>query len=119
MKKDTFKQRAVRHGEIMLIPVDALPDGLATVESGNRVIVGHSESGHHHVAVAEANDLTLLRPAGADSTDLYLEVKSAARIEHLKPYDRHETKPIQPGYYFVNTKEQYNYFAKRQERVQD
>lgn len=119
MKTKEFKQRAIRHGEIMLIPISKLPEGLEQVEQGKRVIVGHSESGHHHIAVCDADNLTLLRPQGADSPDPYLEVSSVARIEHLKTYDRHETKTIMPGYYFVNTKMAYDYFAKRQVRVVD
>ena len=117
--KKTFKERAIRHGEIVITPVDKLPDGLERVEVGSQIIIGHSESGHHHVAVCDTDGLTLLRPAGADDQGLYLQVEGVARIEHLKPYDRHETKSIQPGYYFVNTKEQYDYFLKRQTRVLD
>ena len=119
MTNKEFKERAVRHGELTLIPVDKLPTGLKEVEHGNRVIVGHSESGHHHVAVCEADDLTLLRPIGADSNDLYLKVSKEARIEHLKTFDRHETKVLHPGYYYINVKQQYDYFAKVQTRVQD
>lgn len=119
MKTKEFKERAIRHGEIVLIPIDSPPVGLEEVERGGSIIVGHSESGHHHVAVCEAGDLRLLRPVGADSGDLYLEVSSAAQIEHLKPYDRHETKPIALGFYHVNTKMAYDYFAKRQVRVID
>lgn len=119
MTNKEFKQRAVRHGEIVLKPIDKLPEGLQEVETGRKVIVGHSESGHHHVAVCDADNLTLLRPVGADSGDLYLKVSSVARIEHLKTYDRHETKVLHPGYYYINTKMQYDYFAKIQTRVQD
>lgn len=103
----------------MLIPVDKLPEGLEIVEQGKRVIVGHSESGHHHVAVCDSTNLAMLKPKGADSPDLYLEVSAPAYIEHLKPYDRHVTKPIAPGYYFVNPKMAYDYFLKRQVQVVD
>jgi hypothetical protein len=121
MKVKEFQERAIRHGEIVLLPIDKFPDGLEKIESGRKVIVGHSESGHHHVAVAvcDADSLTLLRPVGADSNDLYLEVSGAARIEHLKPYDRHETKPVAPGYYHINTKMAHDYFLKRAVRVID
>jgi len=119
MNVKEFADRAVRHGEIMLIPIDTLPGELTEVQRGRRVIVGHSETGQHHVAVCESNDLRLLKPTGADSNDLYLEVTGVAQIEHLKPYDRHETKTLQPGIYFVNTKEQFDYFLKRQTRVMD
>lgn len=119
MNKTDFRQRAVRHGEIMLIPVDRLPENLEVVEQGKRVIVGHSESGHHHVAVCEAADLTLLRPAGADSPDLFLKVAAPARIEHLKEFDRHETKTLEAGYLRIVNKTEYDYFTKVNRRVLD
>lgn len=119
MTNKEFTKRAVRHGEIVLKPLDKLPEGLEVVEEANRVIVGHSESGHHHVAVCDAVSLTLLKPIGADSSDLYLKVSKEARIEHLKTFDRHETKVLHPGFYYINTKQQYDYFAKRMERVVD
>jgi len=119
MKAQTFKERAVRHGEIMLIPVDRLPENLEVVQKGKRVIVGHSESGHHHVAVCEAADLTLLRPKGADSPDLYLEITAPSRIEHLKTSERHETKTLEAGYLRIVNKTEYNYFAKVIQRVVD
>jgi len=119
MKVKEFRERAIRHGEIVLIPVDRLPENLEVVEKGNRVIVGHSESGHHHVAVCDALDLTLLRPVGADSSDLYLEVSAPARIEHLKEFDRHETKTLSEGYLRVVNKTEYDCFAKVRRRVLD
>lgn len=119
MKATEFRARAIRHGEITLVPVDKLPEGLEVVSTARSHIVGHSESGHHHVAVCDEADLTLLCPAGADSGDLYLQVASQARIEHLKPFDRHETKVIAPGYYYVATKSAYDYFLKRQTKVVD
>jgi hypothetical protein len=36
MKVREFKERAVRHGEIMLIPIDRLPENLDVVEKGKR-----------------------------------------------------------------------------------
>lgn len=119
MKGTEFKQRAVRHGEVVLIPIDKLPDGLEIKERSREIVVGFSETHHHHVAVCDTADLTLLRPVGADSSDLYLQVSAPARIKHLKAYDRHETKSIQPGYYHVNTKMAYDYFLKRQIAVVD
>jgi hypothetical protein len=119
MKAEEFKQRAVRHGEVMLIPIASFPEGLEKVESKGTIIVGHSESGHHHVAICDTADLSLLRPQGADSPDLYLEVSAPARIKHLKQYDRHETKPLAVGFYKIVTKSGYDYFLKRQISIVD
>ena len=41
----------IRHGEVMLVPVDTTPAGAA--EKVTSCIVGHSESGHHHVLDSE------------------------------------------------------------------
>lgn len=119
MNGKIFRQRAIRHGEMVIVPIDRLPKGLEQVETGKKIIIGHSESGHHHVAVCDGLDLVAFRPAGADSADLYLQVSAAARIEHLKTFDRHETKLLQPGYYSINTKAAYDYFLKRQVAVTD
>jgi len=117
--KTEFQKRAIRHGEVVLIPIEKLPDGLEIIEKGTRVTVGFSESHHHHIAVSDSLDITMLRPIGADDQGLYLEVKDVARVEHLKEFDRHETKVLHPGYYFVNTKAAYDYFLKAQRRVVD
>jgi hypothetical protein len=37
----------IRHGEILLLPVDSVPHGQTNQVTS--CIVGHSESGHHHV----------------------------------------------------------------------
>lgn len=118
MTNKEFQRRAVRHGEITLKPINKLPNGLEVVSTNKQAIVGHSESGHHHVVISDGS-VELLRPIGADSQDLYLRVSGAARIEHLKTFDRHETKQVEPGLYYVNTKEQYDYFLKRTTRVMD
>jgi len=118
MTNAEFKRRAIRHGEIVLRPIDVLPDNLKIVSKSKREIVGHSESGHHHVVVS--NDaVELLRPIGADSQELYLRVSGTAQIEHLKTFDRHATTPVEPGLYYINTKQQYDYFLKRQTNVMD
>jgi hypothetical protein len=119
MKTEEFKRRAIRHGEVMIIPIERLPGNVEKAEAGRRVVIGHSESGHHHVAVSDNVDLTVFRPVGGDTEELYLQVQAVARVEHLKPFDKHETKALQPGLYYVNTKEQYDYFAKRQAKVVD
>jgi len=119
MTNKEFKERAVRHGEVVLIPIDKLPEDLKQIETGRQVIVGHSESGHNHVAVCDTESLALFRPKGADSPDLFLEVLHESRIEHRKTFDRHETKVLKPGLFRIYIKAGYNYFLKRMEKVVD
>jgi len=117
MKNLEFKNKAIRHGEVMIVPVDKLPENAEEVFAGKEYIVGHSETGHHHVAVA---DVTIFKPAGADSQELFMRVNSPGRIEHRKAgTDRHETKSLDSGLYQVTIKKAYNYFKKAMERVVD
>lgn len=43
--------KPIQHGEILLQPVDQLPKG--KVEKHTSFIVGHSETGHHHVVESD------------------------------------------------------------------
>lgn len=119
MTNKEFQRRAVRHGEVMIVPIDTLPQGVKQIEHGREIIIGHSESGHHHVAVAVVgDDLTAYRSTGTD-LNLYLRVMSQTKVEHRKPSDQHEAKTLEPGYYWVNTKMAYDYFAKVMAKVVD
>ncbi|MGH9820254.1 MAG: hypothetical protein ACRD43_08800, partial [Pyrinomonadaceae bacterium] len=81
----------IRHGEMLFIPVDALPEGFIESFTGKKYIVGHSETGHHHIAVGTAKALTVYTPIGGDSQDIYLRVNSVSKLEHLKTTEKHET----------------------------
>lgn len=120
MKTNDYKNQMIRHGEMLLIPVDELPAGVEQVFEGKEYIVAHSETGHHHVAVAEApRGLTIYKPAGADSTDLYMRVSAPSTIEHRKTFDKHETKEISEGIYLCRPKSEYDPFAKVIQAVRD
>jgi hypothetical protein len=118
MKKSEFTEKAIRHGEVMITPIDELPESAEQVFSGREYIVGHSESGHHHVAIAEG--ITIYKPIGADSQELFMKVTAPGRIEHRKAgSDRHEAKTLLPGLYTVTIKRAYNYFKKVMEKGVD
>lgn len=116
MNKQTINSNAIRHGEILILPVDKLPENVEEIFSGNEYIVGHSETGHHHVAVA---NVTVYRPVGGDSTDIYLRANKPGVIEHQKSFDKHETKTLNPGLYLVRPKNEYDPFAKLIRQVRD
>jgi hypothetical protein len=120
MTKEEYRKRLIRHGELLLIPINELPANLEQTFVGERYIVAHSETGHHHVAVADApNALTVFRPIGADSPDLYLKVSAPSKIEHQKDFDKHETKTIPEGIYLCRPKSEYDPFAKIIQQVRD
>lgn len=39
----------IRHGEVLLKPIDSLPEGAILEKTVKKEIVAHSETGHHHV----------------------------------------------------------------------
>lgn len=117
---NNFAKKAIRHGEVVIVPIDVLPTGIEQVYAGKEYIVGHSETGHHHVAVADSpNALTVFRPVGADDGTLFLRVTKASRVEHRKSFDQHETKTLFRGLYQITIKRNYDYFAKQLEQVRD
>jgi hypothetical protein len=116
MKNQTFKKKAIRHGEVMITPIEKLPDGVEEFYSGKQHIIGHSETGHHHVAVG---DITMFRPTGADDQPLFMRVNRDSVVEHRKAFDKHETKALFKGLYTVTIKKAYDYFAKRMTNVMD
>ena len=77
---------------------EKLPDGLKKAEPENgKIIVTHSETGHHHVM--EANDAEMFQ--GPDLLTAFLLVRKTTRLEHLRPHDTHEAIAFEPGSYEV------------------
>ena len=111
-----YKERMIRHGEMLLMPIEALPSDVEQIFEGKEYIVAHSESGHHHVAVG---DVTVFRPLGGDTADLYLRANKDSVLEHRKTFDRHETKTIQQGLYLCRPKSEYDPFLKIIQAVRD
>ena len=137
MKITDFETKALRHGELMIIPVDTLPD-IATVFEGKEYVLAHSESGHNHVFVGDVTVFDTLSPA--NNGTIYKQICNAlygktentwpleltpfrvnkdGELKHLKSFDQHETLPVLKGLYLCVQKTAYDYFAKLRLRVQD
>lgn len=119
MNNKTIKQKAIRHGEILVLPIDELPSNVEQVYEGNEYVVGHSETGHHHLAIGTKNALTVFKPMGGDSPDIFLRVNKTSKVEHQKSFDTHETKTLHEGLYLVRPKTEYDPWAKLIRQVQD
>lgn len=120
MTKKDYQTKMLRHGELLIVPLDEMPKGVMEVYKGKSYIIGHSETGHHHLAVADAVDaITIYKPVGADSQDLYMRVSSPAKVEHQKTHDRHVDIDLPEGVYLVRGKNEYDPFAKLIQRVRD
>jgi hypothetical protein len=109
---DDFGKRAVRHGEVMLIPIQSLPEGAKETFRGKEYVVAHSETGHNHVAVGD------IRVFGFQDR-IFIEAVKDSKIEHLKTFEQHPTQPLLKGFFEVTVKKAYDYFAKRMANVRD
>ncbi len=104
MKHLTKDIESARQGEVYILRIKSLPDDAKKVEAENgNLIVGHSETGHHHV-IKESPQVNFY---SSDNPVLsYLEVieatdKTEVLLEHLRGYDTHETIGISDGVYAV------------------
>src|SRR3972149_4073775 len=100
----TFTHAAAQ-GELYLERIDKFPDDLKEIKSeNNRLIVGHSETGHHHyVEKAQA------RFFGTDDPNIcYLHATGKyADLIHDRSFDTHETLRIPAGFYRVRKQKEY------------
>lgn len=102
--------RSYMHGENMLTPAE-MPKGKA--KQLKRFIVGHSESGHHHVLESTV-DMDVIEAA-----ETIIRVNRTAKLKHLKSFDIHETLTVEPGVYKITHKTEYDPFQKVMRRVFD
>lgn len=92
-------------GDILIQRIKALPKGVVPVEPENgKVIVTHSETGHHHVMLAERTKAYRL----PDSImDIFLAVEEGDVLEHLRAHDTHESIKFDAGIYHVRRQREY------------
>lgn len=92
----------IRHGEVMLVPVGSAPTG--TTERVTSCIVGHSESGHHHVL---DSDLEFDRIVSASGT-VYVDLEVPTRLLHRKDHDQHRELEVPAGTWRVVRKTEFD-----------
>lgn len=80
---DKNDKRIVFQGDVAIVRVDFIPKD---VKEQSTNIIGHSETGHHHVAErAKVYD-------APDGMTLYMQaIGQSIDIVHKRPYDTHET----------------------------
>ncbi|MCA4995135.1 hypothetical protein HWD35_10465 [Tsukamurella tyrosinosolvens] len=110
------KNKPIRHGECMLRPVVEVTP--ATAQRSATVIVGHSETGHHHVLEAPGgHDLAYWTD---DAThELFVQLAAPGKLVHKKDVNRHNDIEVAPGTYRVSRKTEYDPFEKVVREVWD
>lgn len=101
----TFNERAAQ-GEIYIRRIGDLPTTRKApagytalpVEAGH-LIVGHSETGHHHVLDPKACTVAVMDRPPEGMRILRAIVEHATQLEHQRPHDTHEPIMLSPGEY--------------------
>jgi hypothetical protein len=98
--------RAGAQGELYITRHDGpIPAGAVAVPAeGGHVIVGHSETGHHHVMTAERTTMYRLPE---EIYELFLVVSAPDELTHLRSFDTHESIAFDPGMYRVRRQREY------------
>lgn len=92
-------------GDILIRRITELPNGVEKIEPENgRIIVTHSETGHHHVMDANVVEMYTLPD---DIMKCLLVVNDPTTLEHLRNFDTHEPILFQPGIYEVRRQREY------------
>lgn len=104
--KTASTTRPVAQGDLLILPpIAELPPGLVRVPAeGAHVVVGHSETGHHHVLDAEKVEMYRLPD---EIYECFLVVKEATALTHLRAWDTHEPILLPPGNYRVRRQREY------------
>ena len=115
----SFKKIAAQ-GEIGVRKIGKVPAGLSRIEQTNgRVIVGHSETGHHHTVDGDCVEVYAAKTAPDGMRVLYAIVNAVTLLEHQRPHDTHESIELQPGMYEFRIGREYDPYAEVARRQAD
>lgn len=103
----SFSIRAAQ-GEITIIrigdapPTKSFPEGYTELKPENgKLVVGHSETSHHHVVNPKDASVAVLDRAPEGMRILRMIVENPTSLDHLRPHDTHESIAVQPGMYEI------------------
>ena len=118
IKMKTFNKIGAQ-GDIAFIKISALPEGLIPISlDDGKLIVAHSETGHHHAFDCAVLDNPPVRGFKSDNPmKLWLDVQVETVLEHYKTFDKHESVLFTPGFYEIRRQREHTPEGFR--RVQD
>lgn len=108
-------------GEIRMFRVDEIPaDAKPMAKENDHFIIGHSETGHHHVLMADRVQVFQSPSAPEGMTILYAIIESTGSLEHLRGHDTHAPHSFEPGDKIMfRTDREYDPYAELARRVTD
>lgn len=107
-------------GEIRIFRIDKVPAGLKPLKrEGEHLIIGHSETGHHHILVADRAQVFEADTAPEGMRILFAILESPGSLEHLRGHDTHAPHAFEPGAYMFRADREYDPYAELARRVAD
>lgn len=105
-----FKTAA--QGEITITKIVKLPAGLKPVSAvDGRFIIGHSETGHHHVISMERAQVFDQKKVPAGMRVLYAVLDAPNALEHLRNFDTHKPIGLEPGIHKFSSGREFDHYA--------
>lgn len=102
-------------GEITVVRLKdtkAHPRGYTALTSnGKYAVVGHSETGHHHVVDARHASIAVKDTVPEGMRVLHMIVSQTTSLDHLRPHDTHESLRLEPGTYELRIGREYDPYA--------
>lgn len=114
--------KVAAQGELTIRRIDALPTGVACTPmkiEGGRFIVGHSETGHHHVISAHGASVIELERPPEGMKVLYAILENPTSLDHLREHDTHESIALEPGTYEIRIAREFDHYAELARQSQD
>lgn len=89
-----------------------IPDGCTPMKAERgKFIVGHSETGHHHVIEAAHAQVAVLDRPPEGMRILYAILEQATSLDHLRDHDTHESIMHEPGVYEIRVAREFDHYA--------
>lgn len=112
--------KCAAQGEITVLRIDQLPDDVIEVKPINgKFIIGHSETGHNHVMLAERTRVFEKKNAPEGMRILYAILDAPNDLIHERPYDTHETIHHDAGVYEYRISREYDPYHELARQVAD
>lgn len=107
----TFEKIAAQ-GEITIVRVTNIENGHPLALENGKLIIGHSETGHHHVLEhTRGATVTVSDTAPEGMRILHAILKEPNKLIHERGHDTHETIELLPGEYEFRIAREYDHYA--------
>lgn len=108
-------------GEVRIYRIDEIPAKVARLARENGVyVIGHSETGHHHVLELERGQVFEAEEAPEGMRILYALLESPGELKHLRGFDTHAPHKFKAGDKIMfRTDREYDPYADLARRVAD